>query len=1585
MSSWRDAAGKQGSSGKDAAWRLSSGTPGSSGGPTPPNGARRGGRWFKGILSGSGAVLALFLLYLMTQFIGCEQAHIYVTSSGTYSHPAFSEIIFGEEDAATLIALGAANSRLTVEQTPREINFSSLYRASNSSDRLIVYLSVHGAADESGAYFFPDSFDPDVSGSSLIRAESLWNALEEQPATQKKLVLLDVTRSPMNERLGFFQNRFLDDLEDRVRRIPNLFVISACASNETNWTSSQLGSDGRGGSVFNHFVTKGLSGEADIFQQDGRVSVLELYEYVHRHVNLWVRQNRDVAGQHPQLFPSLTDPASESNFRIVSVARGQSPAIATNTGGAETAELDSAGLTDASTTKVRLDLTACWNNLDALRKNVASAPYHLQPVRWRLVHARLMEAEQWLVRSRPDRAVPLVAETQDHIDIMRRSVSLTDLVVKSDNEFVTRNLLQFLPTSGNDDQSAQKQSGGKGLALLPAHVKTLIDAAWVPSVPASMRQDVGSLLQRVEEACHPAAGALPLIRKPMQQAVEQRRVAFDQLMLADTSQVTAAVDQAEQACDSIDAVSAAWQSAEQTLNRAHSVLPELFRWSANRRSGSTVREQIVRLLVDSFSDDRPVDFHVLAALAPTKDGSLANDYDGLEVELLMVSELTAQLQAQMFRTVDTETLDKTPEEIQKLSVDISGRLDRVRKRFNDLADSFLESQQYHVAQWRELRSLLRVPFLAANARVRVMEQQKTVAARLFATDLDVVAQIEPAPVENSMDVIWPALCSIRCLIQGEDDPSSVADLNGVWLRAWLDTTKKRSNSIPALGKEVRRAWFARRERATPQFGHQPTFREIRRKLFRADRAARTLHPTDAAFVLAEGNSAEQLRRFYLAEQSLEDARRYAEDFWADWYSTAASSCLAAAGNLYSRIPESSSATIQKRLEVLQNAGIHPRFPNAVEFGSGDNADSLATVSSDMSLPVGVSRLRVQVGQASNGITASKPFYEVPLGRNASQTVPVTFGRAVGYDAAVCELSGQVRVDFRGHQFTDKESAFPVLPCPPKGIRFRYTPAPETGAVLVDGTDRRPVLFILDASRSMTPAKMAQAQTALFKILERFNDENRVTIQKRKAAFFAFGHTKELNNNNQVRYPPKRLATWPRNQNEPDLEEVNDGLIARLRNFLADESRFKPQGNTPLRDSIIKAFSQMTTKNFSGVVVTISDGADNFSEFKNPDDEIRRLRGLAAANGIDIELHIVGFDVVDPITRQLTDEGELLRKLALGSNDRFHIAPDATKLAASLADATDPRHYTVTPRSRIQGGDVKKEPLGKPVDGLRKGKYQVSFGALPSFDIEIRGGELLKYQLGNQRLNWTTLPDDPRERVASRSGREELAVTRFVVNLKDNQAEFTICLLPGDSSTLFITRPKDILFQITPREDVSFIPRPVTWKPLAEQSFPTWEVTVKDWPGRSGASVTAYWNPRSTSWRPLSLNSDSAQAVDIGEVQGKQRNLQIESVEFKSGVPGGTEAEFFVECRVVPPLTGPITGAVFAHLEGVNLELLMDGDPIDAGLQREVIEKDGIIRATFTQLTSGDRKRYGLAVTSWTQRLVNARRPVQPLVIAKPQN
>jgi hypothetical protein len=1590
MSSWRDAAGKQGSSGKDPAWRLNSDSSGSSEGADRQNGPRKGRRWFKGLVSGSGAVLALFLLYVLTNFIGCERAHIYVTSAGSgagkYSHPAFSEIVFGEEDAASLVATGTANSRLTVEQTPREIDFDSLYGSSNPSDTLIVYLCVHGGDDQDRAVFYPNSFDPDNNSRSSIRADSLWNALEKQPRRQKKLVLLDVTRSPMEERLGFFQNRFLDSLDDRVRDIPNLFVISANSAGETNWTSPQLGAEGRGGSVFAHFVAKGLRGEADTLQVDGRVSVLELFQYVHRHVNSWVRQNRHLAGQHPQLFPTLTDSASENNFRIVSVA-GSSQAVAVEDSGVEEADPPSSDPPETSSASVRRDVAACWNDLNALREEPATAPYQLQPVRWRLAHVRLMEAEQWLARSRPDRATPLVVATRDDVDTMRRTGSLVNLVRKSDNQFVTRNLLEFLPASGSSTPAARDTSGGDGPVLLPAHVKTLIDTVWLSPAATSARQSVESLMRRVEESCHPAVGALPLIRKPIKRATEQRRVAFDRLMLADIAQVKIAVEQTRQACMDMDKVSAAWQSCDQTLNRAHSVLPELFRWSAARLSNSSIRTQLVDLMVDSIDGHRSLDLDVLAELAPAADVSRSNDYDGLEVELFVVSELTARLQAEMFLTTKNGSFEGTQDELRKLTADINGRLDRVRKRFNDLADNFLESQQYHVEHWQELRSLLRVPFLTAETRLRVLDQQKTAATRLFATKLDIVSEIEPAPAADNMDMIWPALCSVRCLMLGEDDPSAIADLNGAWLTVWLDTTKNSSSALPELGEDVRRAWFARRQRANARFGSQPTLHEIRRQLFRADQAARTIHPTDAMTVLAEGNSAEQLRLFYLAEQNLENSRRYAEDFWARWYSTAVADCLTSAGAMCSLIPESITATIQNRLNVLQRLAIHPRLPNGVEFGSRDIVEVKTSVSVDEGIPEGSLRLRAVVG--SNGVRTIRPFDEIPSGDEAKQTIEVTFERT-GYDASDCEISGELFVDFRGHRFTDPGAAFPVWPCPPKGIRFRYEPAPQSGAVLVDGVDRRPVLFILDGSGSMEQPlaganlnRLTVAKDSLEAILKQMAKVNTSEIQKRKAAFYSFGHKAgPLAPAGNPTFPPERLQTWVGEQ-RPDLEVVDPALIKRLRSLLLDRSKFKPQGNTMLLEAMRDCCQSLHDLRQSGLVVAITDGADSYVEARDPQaakliQQISGLRTDAAAQGAEIELHLVAFDVTP-------GNAALLRGILKNKRDRFFNAPNAQMLAAALKSATDPRPYTVTPRSRFRGGDVRTGPLGKPIEQLNKGKYQVSFGGVPSFDVEIRGGELLKYQLGDQQLSWETLTEVPLSRETSQSGLEQLAVTRFEVNLEKSQAEFTVCLLPQDSSTLFIARPKDIQFQISAREDVSFTPRPLAWKALSGQSAPTWEVTVSDWPGRSGANVTAHWNPRWIPSPPLSLNSDEQQAVELGELQGIQRKLQITSVEFKSGVPGGMGAQFFVECTVDPPLRGPEEESVFAHLAGTKFGLLLDGDPIDSGTEREIIETDGLIRVTFTQLPIGDRTRYGLEVIPWSQRLTNATRPVRPLSIAKPEN
>ena len=64
--------------------------------------------------------------------------------------------------------------------------------------------------------------------------------------------------------------RRLRDLDGEIRKVKNLWVLSACDVDQLCWTS-----EGLGRSAFHHFIIEALRGEAA--GPDGRLTLEELY------------------------------------------------------------------------------------------------------------------------------------------------------------------------------------------------------------------------------------------------------------------------------------------------------------------------------------------------------------------------------------------------------------------------------------------------------------------------------------------------------------------------------------------------------------------------------------------------------------------------------------------------------------------------------------------------------------------------------------------------------------------------------------------------------------------------------------------------------------------------------------------------------------------------------------------------------------------------------------------------------------------------------------------------------------------------------------------------------------------------------------------------------------------------------------------------------------------------------------------------------------------------------------------------------------------------------------------------------------
>ncbi len=124
-------------------------------------------------------------------------------------------------------------------------------------------------------------------------------SMAKLPAEQNKILVLEGAEVPTAWRLGMVHNDFarqLKELEPEIEKVRNLWVLSGCDVNQRCWASEALGR-----TIFTHYLIEALRGAAA--GPDHRLSLDELYQYVHKNVRDWAWNARG-ALQEPQLLPA---------------------------------------------------------------------------------------------------------------------------------------------------------------------------------------------------------------------------------------------------------------------------------------------------------------------------------------------------------------------------------------------------------------------------------------------------------------------------------------------------------------------------------------------------------------------------------------------------------------------------------------------------------------------------------------------------------------------------------------------------------------------------------------------------------------------------------------------------------------------------------------------------------------------------------------------------------------------------------------------------------------------------------------------------------------------------------------------------------------------------------------------------------------------------------------------------------------------------------------------------------------------------------------------------------------------------------
>ena len=170
------------------------------------------------------------------------------------------------------------------------------------NDVVLLYLSAHGVVDSQARPCLLMSGSDPLDERTWIPVLDVVTYVNEFVGSSRKVLILDGGRIRENWPVGILHNGFADALQHTLQEKPvdRLFVLNSTRRDQRAHAAPELG-----GSVFAWFVAAGLRGAADT-NQDKRVNLQELYDYLQNHVDSWVRQNRSER-QRPLLVPEDAD------------------------------------------------------------------------------------------------------------------------------------------------------------------------------------------------------------------------------------------------------------------------------------------------------------------------------------------------------------------------------------------------------------------------------------------------------------------------------------------------------------------------------------------------------------------------------------------------------------------------------------------------------------------------------------------------------------------------------------------------------------------------------------------------------------------------------------------------------------------------------------------------------------------------------------------------------------------------------------------------------------------------------------------------------------------------------------------------------------------------------------------------------------------------------------------------------------------------------------------------------------------------------------------------------------------------------
>jgi hypothetical protein len=296
---------------------------------------------------------------------------------------------------------------------------------------ILLVVALHGGSDPTGAYLMPGKM---AGPEDQLKLADMIASLARLPRDKQKILVVEGAQASANWRLGMMHNDFarqLEELEDDIRKVPNLWVLSAADVDQRCWVS-----EGLGRTVFSHYLIEALRGKAS--GVDGQLTLDELHDYVFRNVRDWVWNARR-AIQEPVLLPRPEHASAGEGKKHVPGARK----VAERANVVNLVTVDNAPPPRTPGDPEREELRGLWQRFHRLDQMVPH-PTVYSPRRWRQYRAELVRLEQLVEAGASSRS-----------GTVKERLSALDPLLESER------FLKRLPSSQQNTLAMNVLTGGK--------------------------------------------------------------------------------------------------------------------------------------------------------------------------------------------------------------------------------------------------------------------------------------------------------------------------------------------------------------------------------------------------------------------------------------------------------------------------------------------------------------------------------------------------------------------------------------------------------------------------------------------------------------------------------------------------------------------------------------------------------------------------------------------------------------------------------------------------------------------------------------------------------------------------------------------------------------------------------------------------------------------------------------------------------------------------------------------------------------------------------------------------------------------